>query len=111
MVYVREDGEVWGEILTQRRVRFLPEDFQLEDACRFFDIPHELQQHQVAVQPHPEEVILALKESSGRAICSFLKSQLSESCSLRAALDELVHKLQKILAPEILPNAAASHTS
>jgi hypothetical protein len=101
MVFVRENGEIWGEILTHQHVRFLPEDIQIADPGRFFEIPSELQQHQLHAVAQPEDVILALKEPSGRAVCSFLKSQLSERCSLRAALDELHLKLQELIAPDL----------
>ncbi len=104
MVHVREDGEVWGEVLTPKRGCFLPEGFRLADAGRFFDIPEELQQHRIQKQPDSEEIILSLQESSGRSVCSFLKSQLSESCSLRRALDQLVQKIQEITEPGAAPN-------
>jgi len=100
MVFVREDGEIWGEILTHQHVRFLPQDLQIADPGRFFEIPVELQQHQLQTVAQPEDVILALKEPSGRAVCSFLESQLSECCCLRAALDELFQKMQELLAPD-----------
>lgn len=89
MVHVREDGIIWGELLTLASGRRLPKDFTVANPARFFDIPAELRQHNVQTQPHHEEIILSLEEPSGCQVCSFLASQLPEDSPLRAALDQL----------------------
>jgi hypothetical protein len=100
LVCVQEDGKLWGDITEKGQDRSLPEDFQLADPCRFFDIPSELQQHRLKTEPHPEDIVLALKEFKGRTVCSFLESQLTEPCPLRAVLDELLQKMQEFLASD-----------
>jgi hypothetical protein len=96
MVHVREDGAVWGEVLTRTHVQLLPNDFSLADKARYFDIPTDLRQRQLQSQPHHEEIIVSLVEPSGYHLCSFLMSQLPDDSRLRAALVELVQKVQTL---------------
>lgn len=96
MVHVREDGAVWGEVLTSGLGRMLPEGFRIPHHDRFFDIPPELRSHQLAVQPHHEEVIISLVRPGGYHDCSFLMSQLQADSRLRAALEDLLERIHEI---------------
>jgi hypothetical protein len=97
MVHVREDGSVWGEVLMIGWGRTLPPDFRIPNHERFFDIPAELRQHQLAAPPHHEEIIVSLMRSGGYFECSFLMSQLPPDCSLRSALADLLQRIQQIV--------------
>jgi hypothetical protein len=105
MIHVREDGLVWGEVLTRERGRMLPDGFAIRELGRFFDIPAHLREQKLQVQPHHEEIILALVEPSGHWLCSFLMSDLPEDSRLRLALVELVQKIQKIAEPDVAGNS------
>ncbi len=94
MVHVREDGNMWGEVLMRDWGRTLPEDFRIPDHERFFDIPSELSSHQLAASPHHEEIIVSLEP---RCACCFLMSQLPTPSRLRSALADLIQKIQGIV--------------
>jgi len=96
MVHVREDGSVWGEVLLRGWGRTLPEDFRIPDHERFFDIPAELQRHELAAPPHHEEIIVSLVRPGGHHECSFVMSQLPPESRLRSALEELVQRINEI---------------
>ncbi len=96
MVHIREDGNVWGELLTLASGRLLPKDFTITNPNAFFDIPEELRHHKLQTQPHAEEIIVCLVETPGHWVCSFAMSQLPQDSSMRAALDALVQKINDL---------------
>ena len=100
MVHVREDGAVWGEVLTPGLGRMLPEGFRIPHHERFFNIPPELRSHQLRAQPHHEEVIISLVRPGGHQECSFLMSQLQADSSLKAALEDLLERIHEITEPD-----------
>jgi hypothetical protein len=106
MVHIREDGEVWGEIMANGQARFLPDDFRLADTGRFFEIPPDLRRRQIVIQPNPQEVLITLKETSGQVVSSFLDWQVQQRGALRSALDELLQKMQAIIVTDDLQPAA-----
>lgn len=97
MVHVYDNGNVWGEVLTMEWGRTLPKDFQMPDKNRFFEIPAELRQHQLAKHPHHEEIIVTLVTKGGYHECSFLMSQLTADSSLRFALNDLLQRVQEFI--------------
>jgi len=72
--------------------RTLPEDLRIPDHERVFDIPAELQRHELAAPPHHEEIIISLVRPGGHQECSFVMSQLPPDSRLRSALEELVQR-------------------
>jgi len=101
MVYVTEDGSVFGEVLTKAGRRGLPRDFKVSNPSRFFDIPLDLRRHQLETSPHCEEIIVVLEEPSGRQVCTFLMSQLPPVSPVRHALDDLVQKIKEITEQDV----------
>jgi hypothetical protein len=96
MVKVWEDGVVRGEVLLRGWMRRLPTDFRIPEHDRLFDIPAELQRHQLATAPHHEEIIISLVRPGGYDECSFVMSQLQKDSRLRSALEELVRSINEI---------------
>lgn len=88
-----------GEVLTRLCGRNLPETFRITDSVGLFDIHDDLRHHQIQEPPHYDEIIVSLHEPSGKCLCCFLRSQVHSGSRLRAALDDLVQRIQRITEP------------
>jgi hypothetical protein len=104
MLFVMEDGSVSGEVLTKTQRWDLPRDFKISDPSRLFDIPLNLRQQQLEVNPHCEEIIVSLVEPSGHRPCTFLMSQLPLDSPLRSVLEELAQRVKELTGPGAAPN-------
>jgi hypothetical protein len=92
MVKVRDDGVVWGEVLTKDGIRIFPKDFRLPDYDRFFQIPEELSTHHIEAAHHEDIRISLVNDETFE--CTFLLSQLQQNSPLRAAVHELIQIIE-----------------